>query len=257
MHLRTVTSLVVSLMILGGWVVPAAADWNHSPVIGPLTDVVVGVDGLAELTDTVTDENIGQQPTLTATSSAPAIATVAVDGYTLTVTGQALGQATITVTADDGYDTTTTTFGVTVAPDWALSAVSAGDQHTCGLQVNGTADCWGDNAYNQVSNTPAAPFLVVSAGWYHTCGTHTDGTVECWGANWYNQVGGTPATATFRAVSAGGQHSCGTHTDGTVECWGWDTDGQGSVPANLAAASFLSVSTGGGCTTVDCGPIAR
>ena len=132
--MRTVTSLVVSMMVLGGWVVPAAAIPNTPPVIAPLTDVVIGVDSLTELAVTVTDSNTHNQHTVTATSSAPAIATVTVDAHTLTVTGQALGQATITVTADDGESESnsvaTTTFGVTVAPDWALSAVGAEANHS-------------------------------------------------------------------------------------------------------------------------------
>ena len=100
------------MLILGSWVVPATAD---SPVLAPLAPVVVGVDGLTEITVAVTDAD-GDESTLTATSSNAAIATVDVDAQTLTVTGQALGQTTITVTADDGsgLDNATATASFTV-----------------------------------------------------------------------------------------------------------------------------------------------
>ena len=124
------------------------------------------MDGLTELTVAVTDAD-GDESTLTASSSHTAIATVAVDAYTLTVTGQALGQATITVTADDGTSAAnaTTTFGVRVAPDTAWSGVSVGKEHSCGRQADGTLECWGDDAYDQVSATPtSADFVSVTAG---------------------------------------------------------------------------------------------
>ena len=143
--------------------VPAAAD---SPVIAPLAPVVVGVDGLTEIAVIVTDAD-GDEPRLTATSSNTAIATVEVDAQTLTVTGEALGQTTITVTADDGSTAhaPTTTFRVRVVADGAWSGVSVGEEHSCGRHANGTVECWGDNAYNQVNTPPtSADFVAVSAG---------------------------------------------------------------------------------------------
>ncbi len=97
--------------------VPGVA--NRSPVaVGALADRVVPVDGVA-----VTDargaflDPDGDPLTYKATSSAPAVASVAVSGSTVTVRALAAGTATITVTATDigGSNTTATlAFRVTV-----------------------------------------------------------------------------------------------------------------------------------------------
>jgi hypothetical protein len=62
------------------------------------------------------------------------------------------------------------------------SAISAGDNLTCGIQVGGTLACWGNNAAGQ-SSLPTGSFTAVSAGGFHACGLGTGGTVTCWGQN--------------------------------------------------------------------------
>ena len=73
------------------------------------------------------------------------------------------------------------------------SAVTAGEEHSCGLRTNGTITCWGNNAtapdeqFSAVGGRwPAGQFSAVTAGRsIHTpaCGLRTDGTITCWGAN--------------------------------------------------------------------------
>jgi alpha-tubulin suppressor-like RCC1 family protein len=41
---------------------------------------------------------------------------------------------------------------------------SAGDDHTCGLKVDGTLACWGNNDVGEIA-PPAGTFTQVSAGW--------------------------------------------------------------------------------------------
>jgi alpha-tubulin suppressor-like RCC1 family protein len=80
--------------------------------------------------------------------------------------------------------------------------VSAGDNHTCGLQANGSLWCWGQNADGQLgtgSNLPSsapatvtalpATWLAVAAGGGHTCAVGGDGTLWCWGRNASGQLG--------------------------------------------------------------------
>ena len=206
--MRTVTGLVVSLMVLGGWM--AAAHSAHSPVIMPLTDVELSGGSTTEVVVTVTDAD-GDELTLTARSSDPALARVSVSEQTLTLTGGVPGEATITVTADDGSDTATATFVVvTGQPAWeVVPTVSLGMFHSCKLGADGTVACWGSNVWGQLNGVPPSLFRVVSAGANHTCGLKPDGTVVCWGAE-------------------------GAFVD----------DGQADVPAALTSTTFVAVSAG-------------
>jgi alpha-tubulin suppressor-like RCC1 family protein len=82
-----------------------------------------------------------------------------------------------------------------------LTQVSAGWYHSCGIQPDGTAQCWGRNDYGQAS-PPSGGFTAVSVGDSHACGIRSDGSVQCWGANDYSQS--SPPSGTFTQISAGG-----------------------------------------------------
>jgi hypothetical protein len=75
------------------------------------------------------------------------------------------------------------------------------------------------------------PVTALAAGLAHSCALETDGRAHCWGANDAGQLGdGTrteralPASVSgplrFRSVAAGAQHSCGVTLQGQVACWG-------------------------------------
>lgn len=52
----------------------------------------------------------------------------------------------------------------------------------------GAVACWGGDNESGRATPPAGTFAQVSAGWGHTCGVQTDGTAACWGDNWYGQA---------------------------------------------------------------------
>lgn len=132
-----------------------------------------------------------------------------------------------------------------------ITALTAGDFHTCALHGTGTVSCWGMGSDGQLGNgtsgtNAALPVAVdgvddaveVDAGRMHTCALHVDGTVSCWGHDVYGELG-DQSTALISttpvqvvgitdavAVAAGGFHTCVLHADGTVSCWGLDDAGQ-------------------------------
>jgi hypothetical protein len=95
----------------------------------------------------------------------------------------------------------------TVIPPAPLySSLSAGADHTCALDANGAAYCWGNNASGELgdgtqvnSSRPVKVagghvFRAISAGTDHTCalgsGSAADSDkVFCWGSNAQGQLG--------------------------------------------------------------------
>ena len=117
------------------------------------------------------------------------------------------------------------------------SAVSASRHFSCGLRIDGTVKCWGDNSLGQ-TDAPSGSFSAVSAGGGHSCGLRDDSTLVCWGFNHRRQT--DAPSGSFRAVSAGWNHSCGLRTNGTVTCWGDNGAGQSDAPSGI----FENVSAG-------------
>ncbi len=146
--------------------------------------------------------------------------------------------------------------GQTDAPSGVFTSVSAGDAHSCGLRLDGTVVCWG-----AIADAPSGVFTSVSAGGAHSCGLRLDGTADCWGTYDIPGSAGAPETPSgvFTSVSAGGLHDCGLRLDGSAVCWGADFLGFG--PADAPAGEFASVSAGEAHScglrldgTVDCWP---
>ena len=126
-----------------------------------------------------------------------------------------------------------------------------GDTSTCGIATDGTAWCWGGNAFGQlgdgtVSNA-AQPeprpvvggraFQALALGRTHTCGIDLDAKLWCWGRNEAGQLGdGTTEDrtepvevaldATVRQVSANDRITCAVTDDDRAWCWGANVDGR-------------------------------
>ena len=109
-------------------------------------------------------------------------------------------------------------YGETTAPTGRFVAIAAGNDHSCGLRPNGTAECWGNNERGQLA-PPDDRFSEIEGGGWHTCGLRLDRTVACWGGEIFD-VTEVPA-GRFLAVSSGGVHACGIREDGTAVCWGF------------------------------------
>jgi len=94
-----------------------------------------------------------------------------------------------------------------------FSAISAGYYHTCGLLVDSSVRCWGDNRYGQLGDNSTTnreiPTAVsgitsataISSGDYHTCAVLADQSVKCWGYNNYGQLGDNTQTNSVLPVN--------------------------------------------------------
>jgi alpha-tubulin suppressor-like RCC1 family protein len=154
-----------------------------------------------------------------------------------------------------------------------LTAITAGGYHTCALDDDGAAYCWGRNDFGELgddtSTQRAAPVAVVTsgalagktvselaAGGMHTCALDDDGAAYCWGRNDSGQLGngstnwsnapvaidgsGALAGKTIASLSAGYVHACVLTADGRAYCWGQGSygalgDGTGAGTATAVA----------------------
>ena len=119
--------------------------------------------------------------------------------------------------------------------------MATGEEHNCGIRVEGTVECWGANHRGQ-ADAPAGQFAGIAAGTGFSCGLRTGGAVECWGVDppltpeqmqaFLERVlaslerPGDPAPGASRAVHAGGSQACVLDFNGWALCW--DNDQQAS-----------------------------
>lgn len=111
------------------------------------------------------------------------------------------------------------------------SALAGGDEFTCGLELEGTIVCWGDDSFGQLA-APAGAYTQVTAGAQHACGLTDAGEIVCWGSE--DAVLDTPADGVFTHLAAGTEFTCAVRDDSTLRCWGINDEGQTNSPTEGA-----------------------
>ncbi len=148
-----------------------------------------------------------------APSDPPAKSDATAGGATASVSPDASAEAsagTSTAATIDASTGTATDAGA-YAPAPAVSAVFAGEKHSCVLFVTGRIKCWGDNTSGQLglgdtrargdqpqtmgANLPVVNLgtgrtvVTLALGGQHTCALLDHGQMKCWGDNSYGQLG--------------------------------------------------------------------
>jgi alpha-tubulin suppressor-like RCC1 family protein len=181
------------------------------------------------------------------------------------------------VGAGSGDNVISSPINISSTVDWKM--VSAGAQHTCGINNSSKLYCWGLNlegelgdGTNVYKNAPVQigtdQWNYISAGWGYTCGIKVGGSLFCWGANGEGQLGdnGSNSSSTvpvqvdstmvtsWKKVSAGTMHTCAISLNDELYCWGRNNYGQIAVesvlsfnsPQMVSADKWIDVSAGDG-----------
>lgn len=162
-------------------------------------------------------------------------------------TNGALGNGSFYSPEEDGSPTPVEVTEIT--DGWRL--VFAATYHTCAIQENDRAYCWGENEYGNLGNgtfedsavpgevTGLAEVSSIAGGYHHTCAIDSSGNLLCWGRNDRGQLGNPDAAdssptpvevegipSRVSAVVPGTFHTCALLENGEVMCWGGNDYGE-------------------------------
>jgi hypothetical protein len=129
-----------------------------------------------------------------------------------------------------------------VSGNFAARAIAGRDVHTCAIDLDGAAWCWGINVSGASGlGSGATPrrmsatgrFASISVGTNHSCALSVDATAWCWGNNTSGQLGlnendnlphSTPdpvfTDRRFASIAAGNAYTCGVSLTDELMCWG-------------------------------------
>jgi alpha-tubulin suppressor-like RCC1 family protein len=160
-----------------------------------------------------------------------------------------------------------------------IVSISAGSKHTCSIDTDGKAYCWGinlgilgDGSNDSGSTIPVAvddtgvlkgkKLIYINSGYEHTCAIDNDGQSYCWGyRNNKGQLGdgsekrslspvrvkmdGALKGHKLVSISAGSYHTCALDSEGAAYCWGDNSSGQLGDGSEKSSLSPVKVKMGG------------
>lgn len=157
----------------------------------------------------------------------------------------------------------------------SVKQITSGRRHTCAVDFNDKAYCWGNNDYGQLGNNstnsssmpvavsqgnmPAGQVKQLISSYSHTCAIASNDNVYCWGINSSGQIGNnsttnslTPATVSqgvmpvgvIKQLAVGSRQTCVIASDNKVYCWGDNGEGQLGNGSNTDSLIPVLVSLG-------------
>jgi alpha-tubulin suppressor-like RCC1 family protein len=123
---------------------------------------------------------------------------------------------------------------VLVPLDETVTAVGAGEYHTCAAGTSGAVWCWGVNGSPPTQLELDQPLKNIDAGGDYTCGVTFSHELRCW--SWPQAMSDgidAPADSNdWDTVTVGKKHGCAIDSGGSGHCWGSDADGALGIGSN-------------------------
>ncbi|MEI7560648.1 MAG: hypothetical protein WCJ63_08650, partial [Actinomycetes bacterium] len=158
----------------------------------------------------------------------------------LEISGLTTGLHSLMVRQVDAAGNTSTAATTVWEVGKARARVAVGYLFSCAIRFDGSASCWGQDEFGQVSDIPqGVTWRSIDAGAWHACGVTTDGDGLCWGKN---EDGNTnvPSGRKWIVIDAGYRYSCGVTTSGEGLCWGDNEAGKREVPPGKTWKSLVA-----------------
>ncbi|WP_165360784.1 PD40 domain-containing protein [Candidatus Chloroploca sp. Khr17] len=157
--------------------------------------------------------------------------------------------ALLAVTPTKATLTSTTMLAAPVLPQ-----ISAGDIHTCFIDVLGRLACWGssENGRLMIPSDLGSVTQVTVGG--STCAITHEGLLRCWGSS-HDYVSEPNNLGNVGQVSMGSHHTCAVLVTGELRCWGDNWDGEVNIPSDLGSVSQVSVNEGHTCAVTISGAV--